>query len=190
MFSGIVEELGRVVSLERAGGGARLHLEARVACAGTRVGDSISVNGVCLTVVSRSDTALSFDLLAETLRCTNLGSVRRGERVNLERALQVGERVSGHFVTGHIDCVGTVRRTWIQQGGRAFEIACASRIPAPLVPKGSLAVDGISLTVAALRGAVVTVYIIAHTARETTLGFKQASSRVNIEFDILAKRPT
>jgi riboflavin synthase len=145
------------------------------------------VNGACLTVVNVRPDILSFEVMPETLRLTDLGSLHSGEKVNLEYALKAGQRISGHFVTGHVDCQGMIRRKSHVRGNLAFEIAVAAEFSKYCLAKGSIAVDGISLTIAEKRPASFSVYIIPHTLKNTTLGFKGPSDRVNIEFDILAK---
>lgn len=189
MFTGIVEELGQVKNISRgSSGSALLEILGATVLEDAKVGDSISVNGTCLTVVKKLSGSLVFEVLSETLRVTNLGNLRVYDKVNLERSLRVGERISGHFVTGHIDCIGTIRRKGYITGNLSFEIS----IPAPfmkyVLSKGSIAVDGISLTIARKNPATFSVYIIPHTLKNTTLGFKGPSDKVNIEFDILAKK--
>jgi riboflavin synthase len=187
MFSGIIEGLGEVKNLSRRGNLSLLEVEARNIPQDIRVGDSVAVNGACLTVVNVRPDILSFEVMPETLRLTDLGSLHSGEKVNLEYALKAGQRISGHFVTGHVDCQGMIRRKSHVRGNLAFEIAVAAEFSKYCLAKGSIAVDGISLTIAEKRPASFSVYIIPHTLKNTTLGFKGPSDRVNIEFDILAK---
>jgi riboflavin synthase len=187
MFTGIVEALGTVKAISRKGNITALSVQAHRAAQGAKVGDSIAVNGVCLTVVSIEGAVLSFELLKETFQLTNLGKLRIGEKVNLERSLKIGERLSGHFVTGHIDCLGVIRRKTHILGNLCFEIAVAKEFLKFIVAKGSIALDGISLTVVNKHSNIFSVYIIAHTLHNTTLSFKGPSSLVNIECDILAK---
>ncbi|MFA5357047.1 MAG: riboflavin synthase [Candidatus Omnitrophota bacterium] len=189
MFSGIVEELGEILKISRRGNLTLFKIRALAAAQDTNEGDSISVNGACLTVVEKEKDALFFEAMPETVKMTNLGSLRIGDKVNLERALKIGERVSGHFVTGHIDTTGVIRQKRYLEGNLCFEIAIPPKFTAYILPKGSIAVDGISLTVMDKRSATFFVYIIPHTLKNTTLGFKGPSDKVNIEFDILAKRP-
>jgi len=188
MFTGIIEELGRVKRVCRLGRGVALEVSAQKTLQDTKVGDSIAVNGVCLTVVSLGDNALSFEIIAETFKKTNLGLLRIGEEVNLERSLKLGDKVSGHFVSGHIDCLGLIRRKSIRSGNLAFEIAIPSSFMRYCLPKGSVSLDGISLTLAERRANIFSVYIIPHTLKNTTLSFKGPSDKLNVEFDILAKR--
>lgn len=188
MFSGIVEEMGSVAGVSQRGRVLRLEVQAGVVCEGTVLGDSIAVNGVCLTVVEVRKDTLCFEAIPETLRVSNLGKVRRGEKVNLERSLTVGDRISGHFVTGHIDCQGVIRSKVRRAGNLGFTIAFPPAFMKYVVPKGSIAVDGISLTVAEKRSAAVELYIIPHTLSNTTLASKGPGQPVNLEFDMLLKR--
>ncbi len=188
MFTGIVEELGRVKRITQGPGAILLELTADQVLAGTKIGDSIAVNGVCLTVVAAKGAALSFEIIPQTLKTTNLHLLQVGRPVNLERSLRVGDRVSGHFVSGHIDCLGLLRRKLLCCGSVEFEIS----VPAPFMryclPKGSVAVDGVSLTLAKIRACLLTVCVIPHTLKNTTLNSYHPSAKLNIEFDMLAKR--
>lgn len=188
MFSGIIEGIGQVRNISRSAGIATLEIRAGNIASDARIGDSIAVNGVCLTIVKIDDGLLSFQAIQETLRITNLGSLRIADQVNLERSLKIGDRLSGHFVTGHIDCMGLIRKKNYLNGNWAFEISVPENFIKYILPKGSVAVDGISLTIAARRSNMFMVHIIPHTLKNTTLGFKGSSSNVNIEFDILAKK--
>lgn len=201
MFTGIIEELGIVKGLSRwpegrgwasnspshKGAALVLSIKADKAKEAAKIGDSIAVNGVCLTIIKLDKELLSFELLDETSKLTNLGKIKIGEKVNLERALKIGDRLSGHFVTGHIDCLGIIRNKSYVLGNLCFEIAAPEKFLKFIVPKGSVAVDGISLTVVNKRSNIFSVYIIPHTLQNTTLSFKGPSDYVNIEFDILAK---
>jgi riboflavin synthase len=188
MFTGIVEEMGRVESLRRRGRVWQLAIAANTVTDSVAAGDSIAVNGCCLTVTGLEKGILSFDMIPETAQRTNLGSLRQGAAVNLERSLKVGDRVSGHFVTGHIDCLGVVRRKGYSRGNLSLEIAIAPEYLRWVIPKGSVCVDGVSLTVAEKKQSSLCVYLIPLTARQTVLGAVGPSDRVNIECDILAKR--
>lgn len=188
MFTGIIEETGRVRMISRRGSVTALVIEASVCLEGVKIGDSVSVNGVCLTVVKKDTAALGFEVMPETWRTTNLASVRMRDAVNLERALKMGDRVSGHFVTGHIDCVGVISRKQYAPGDQAFTITVPHQFAAYLVPKGSIAVEGISLTIADKRANTFTICTIPHTLKNTTLRSKEPSDKVNVEFDILIKR--
>ncbi len=187
MFSGIVEELGIVKRISRQGVIVIFEIQADKVLADTKIGDSIAVNGVCLTVVKKEAKVLSFEAMPETVKITNLGSLVVSEKVNLERSLMVGDRISGHFVSGHIDCIGIIRKKIIISGNLCFEIAFPVEFMKYAVKKGSVALDGISLTVAEKRANTLQVFIIPHTLENTTLSFKAQSDKVNIEFDVLLK---
>jgi len=188
MFSGIVEELGEVMNISRRGNITRITVKASKALEGVKTGDSIAVNGVCLTVVEEGAENLVFEAMPESLSATNLGSLRTGEKINLERSLMIGERLSGHFVTGHVDCIGVIRKKTRVSNNLGFEIAVKPEFMKFILIKGSVSVDGISLTIMKRESNTFWVYIIPHTLKNTTLGFKGPSDKVNIEFDILAKR--
>lgn len=187
MFTGIVEEMGTVVSNERGERSARLTLIAPTTHAGVRVGDSVAVNGCCLTVVQVEDDRLTFDAVPETLHRTNLGMLKPGDRVNLERSLAVGARLGGHFVQGHIDGVGMLIRLTPQENAIVMEFRMPPNLSRYIVEKGSIAVDGVSLTVAEARPDAFTVWIIPHTREITTLGLRQVGDPVNLECDLLGK---
>ncbi len=187
MFSGIVEELGVVRGLAARSGCSRLQVRAGVAAEGTVAGDSVAVNGVCLTVTAGKSGLLEFDVMPETLRTSNLGRLKSGEKVNLERALRADSRISGHFVSGHVDTCSAIRAKGYRAGNLAFGIALPERFRKNIFLKGSIAVDGISLTVAEVRSSVFSVFVIPFTAEHTTLGFKGPGQTVNLEFDMLAK---
>jgi riboflavin synthase len=193
MFTGIVEELGTVHALERQSDAVRLTIRAATVLAGTRPGDSIAVDGCCLTVVSTgsadgTDTDLwTADVMAETLAKTGLGALTPGDRVNLERAVTAGARLGGHLVQGHVDAVGHVVR---REPGEHWEVVAISmpRHLAPyLVDKGSIAVDGVSLTVVHAGDDEFTVSLIPETLRRTTLGFRAPGDMVNLEVDVIGK---
>ena len=187
MFTGLVEGTGRVLALESPQGVARLMIDAGPLAEGARIGDSVAINGCCLTVSSSEGPHLGFDLLEETQARTNLRDAKPGVVVNLERALPAHGRYGGHFVTGHIDATGVIRR-W-EQTGRDYELRIGIE-PAHgiyLVPKGCIAVDGISLTVADVRRDEFSVWIIPHTRSVTALRERAVGDLVNLEFDLLAK---
>jgi len=187
VFTGLIVELGTVVSLSRKQPGASLTLSADTLAKDAAIGDSIAINGACLTVVARGGSMLSFDLSDETVRSTNLGLLSQGERVNLEPSLRSDGRLGGHFVTGHVDAVGKIRSKTVM--GDAFKVVIDSprEVTRLLVEKGSVAVDGISLTVVQAAKDSFSVVIIPHTARLTTIGFKNAGDTVNLEADIIGK---
>ncbi len=188
MFSGIVEELGEVKRISKRGNITLFDIAAKKVSEDTNIGDSICVNGACLTVIKSESGVLSFQALPETLKITNLGLLKISDKVNLERSLKVGDRISGHFVTGHVDCIGIIRRKKYIGGNLCFEVAAPLNFLKYILPKGSIAVDGISLTAQDKKSNVFTIYIIPHTIKNTTLGLKGPSDKVNIEFDILAKK--
>ena len=188
MFTGIVEELGKVKRVMRSGRIMALEVLAQRTLQDTKVGDSIALNGVCLTVTSLSSNSFSFEVISETFQKTNIGLLKAGEEVNLERSLKLGDRVSGHFVSGHIDCLGLIRRKGARCGNLEFEVAIPSSFMRYCLPKGSVSLDGISLTLAQRRANILSVYVIPHTLKNTTLSFKGPSDKLNVEFDILAKK--
>ncbi len=188
MFTGIIEELGAVESMESRAAGARLKVHCRKVLEDMAEGASIAVNGVCLTAVDPRAESFSADVAPETLRRSNLGALRAGSRVNLERPLSPSGRLSGHIVQGHVDGAGElVSLEALGEDNWWLKVRAPAEIDAYLVYKGSIAIDGISLTIAALEGRVLSVTIIPHTYRNTTLGTYQPGSRVNLECDILAK---
>ncbi|HEY3437553.1 MAG TPA: riboflavin synthase [Actinotalea sp.] len=187
MFTGIVEEVGSVAGLEELGGDARLHLRATRVVEGTRPGDSIAVDGVCLTVTAFTDDGFLVDVMPESLRRTTLGSLRPGSPVNLERAMRVDGRLDGHLVQGHVDGVGTlVSRT---PGARwdDLELACPPALARYVAEKGSIAISGVSLTVTHVSDAGFGVSLIPTTLASTTLGTLVPGDGVNLEVDVIAK---
>ena len=188
MFTGIVEELGAVKKIARRANVSLLEISAKEVLVDTMLGDSIAVNGVCLTVVFIAGSSVNFEVMDTTFKNTNLGLLRIDQQVNLERSLKVGDRISGHFVSGHIDCLGTVRRKGLRQGSIEFEISVLPEFMRYCLPKGSVSLDGISLTLAKVSANIFTVCIIPHTLKNTTLNLKGPSDKLNVEFDILAKK--
>ncbi len=187
MFTGLVIETGELLSLERTGGSARLTLRAPLTGPRAEIGDSVAVNGCCLTVTVRDGERLTFDLLAETLRVTNLGDLENGARVNLEPALGAGAKLGGHFVQGHVDTTAEVLDFSPHGQDFRLEIALPDDFAQYVAHKGSIAVDGISLTVAEVRDASFVCWIIPHTREVTNLAARRKGGRVNLEFDLLAK---
>jgi len=187
MFTGLIEEIGSVLVNGATNGVTQLQISAPHVAGGVRVGDSIAVNGCCLTIASHRNEQLTFDLLEETVSCTNLGTLRRDDAVNLERALAAGSRLGGHFVQGHVDC--TARIITLDQTGadHRLEIALAEEYARYAAEKGSIAVNGISLTVAEVSKTSFVTWIIPHTFRRTNLKEAQPGDLVNLEFDLLAK---
>ena len=188
MFTGIIEELGSVRAIDRREGGARLEIAATKVLADARAGDSIAVNGCCLTVVDRGDGWWAADAVIETLERTALGSLEPDNPVNLERPLRLSDHLGGHLVQGHVDAVGHVAgRTQLADGSTRFRFSAPPDVLRYAVEKGSVAVDGISLTVAALGDDAFDVAVIPHTLAVTTLGYKGPGASVNLEADLVAK---
>jgi riboflavin synthase len=183
MFTGIVEERGRVRTLD----GGRLVVACRTVGDDAAVGDSVAVNGVCLTVVGAAPGSLSFDVAPETLSRTTLSRLRPGDPVNLERPLTLASRLGGHLVQGHVDGVGTIRSSSGNGQGIRLRIALPERLRPYMVEKGSVAVDGVSLTVAAADEEGFEVALVPHTLEVTTLGDRRPGDEVNLEADVLAK---
>ncbi len=193
MFAGIIESTGRVLGLEgpRAPGPAtasrRLLIDGEGLLDDVNSGASVAINGVCLTLVGREAGAAAFDVIEETLRRSNLGELRPGDRVNLERSLQAGARLDGHFVQGHVDAVGRVVEIDRRGGECLFRVAAGPDAMRYMVPKGSVALDGVSLTLAEVRADCFSVALIPATLERTTLGGRNTGDRINIETDILAR---
>jgi len=187
LFTGLIVELGEVVSMTRRERRARLLVAAKTVSSQAEIGDSISINGTCLTVVEKKGDTLGFDLSEETLQSSNLGRLRTKDRVNIEPSLRMDSKVGGHFVTGHIDGIGKIESKTLTGEAYKFVINTERRISDFLVEKGSVAVDGISLTVVDVTDDSFSVVIIPHTARVTTIGFKDAGDTVNVEADIIGK---
>jgi riboflavin synthase len=187
MFTGIVETVGGVVEVRARGETLRLSIEAPAVAAGVRVGDSVSVNGGCLTVVAAQDGLLTVEAVRETLERTSLGSLRAGSRVNLERALRADARLDGHIVQGHVDEAGSVRELRRRGEDVQLFVGCSSGFADWLVPKGSVAIEGVSLTVVEVGDDGFEVVLIPHTLAMTTLGALRVGERVNLEADVLGK---
>jgi riboflavin synthase len=187
MFTGLIEEVGEVVALRRDGDPKHLQIAAPRLAGKTQIGDSMAVNGCCLTVASRRDNELSFDLLEETLDRTNLKTLRRASRVNLEPALAADGRLGGHFVQGHIDCAAPILALNENGADLRLEIALPPEFAHYVASKGSIAVNGISLTVAEVSQKSFAVWIIPHTRAQTNLATARRDDLVNLEFDLLAK---
>lgn len=187
MFTGIVEEVGEITGLRRTPTSTVLGVRAKTVLGGTKLGDSIAVNGVCLTVVRLLEDGFEGDVMPETMRRTNLGALRPGARVNLERAMAADGRFGGHIVAGHVDGTGTI--TALSPEGNAVwvTISAAPEILHYIVEKGSITIDGISLTVAFVDSTCFKVSIIPHTGQETTLLTRSAGYMVNLECDIIGK---
>lgn len=187
MFTGIVEETGKVLAFEPKAEAWSLALAARAALAGLALGDSIAVNGCCLTATAFDKETVRFDVLEETRRLTNFSALRPGAKVNLERSLRFGGKVSGHFVTGHIDALGAIEVFEARGKDHYLRIGVGREHMRLVVQKGSIAIDGMSLTVAEVAEAAFAVWIIPHTLAVTSLGEKRRGDPVNLEFDLLGK---
>jgi riboflavin synthase len=187
VFTGIVREVGRVVAADGAGDGLHLEIEAPATARGTAIGDSVAVDGCCLTAVSVSDGRIAFDAVPETLARTALGRLTAGGRVNVEPALRAGEPLGGHYVQGHVDGRGRVSAIAPEGDGRRLWIEAEPALLRHVVQKGSIAVDGASLTVAEIDDGRFAVALIPHTLAATTLGELEPGDEVNLETDVLAK---
>jgi len=189
MFSGIVERQAVVVSMDRrVGTTCSLKLELGGSVKSVNIGDSLCVNGVCLTVRSRSEAKVTLDVIAETLRVTDLGALSKGSKVNIERSLRLSDRIGGHLVTGHVDGVGRIiERSRMPDGSLKVWVEAARRLISMMVPKGSVALDGVSLTLVDVSQTSFSVCLIPHTLSLTTLGHKTEGATVNIEVDMVAK---
>ncbi|MEU7635892.1 MULTISPECIES: riboflavin synthase [unclassified Streptomyces] len=187
MFTGIVEELGEVAAIEDLGDAARFRLRGPVVTEGAKHGDSIAVNGVCLTVVDTADGEFTADVMAETLHRSSLGALTTGSRVNLERPMALGGRLGGHLVQGHVDGTGTIVERTPGEHWELVKVALPVRLARYVVEKGSITVDGVSLTVVEAADDYFTISLIPTTLALTTLGIKQPGDPVNLEVDVLAK---
>ncbi|MFH1826271.1 MAG: riboflavin synthase [bacterium] len=187
MFTGIIEELGVVTSLVRSASSGKLVISVNQEISQSKIGDSIGVNGVCLTITGIRRNLLEFDISFETIKRTALQDLKIGARVNLERALRLADRLGGHIVNGHVDGVAEIRK--IIKAGKGFDLylSLPSELIRYIVPKASVAIDGVSLTVADMRDGLVMIAVIPHTVATTTLGERRIGDRVNIEVDVLSK---
>jgi riboflavin synthase len=187
MFTGIIEEVGRVTRVERGTGVTRIVVDGPLVATDSGIGDSIAINGTCLTVIRREGSELAFEAVPETLSRTNLGELRPGSAVNMERALAATGRLAGHIVQGHVDGVGPIQAITPEHDSWRITVAVPPPLHRYLVEKGSVALDGISLTVASLTEEGFTVAIIPHTWQATTLHARRPGDRLNLETDVLAK---
>ena len=187
MFTGLIEEIGEIKSIEKGARSARITIKSEKILDGTKIGDSVSTNGVCLTVTEFNKNSFSVDVMAETIRSSNLGKLKPGSYVNLERAVRVGDRLGGHIVSGHIDGIGTVVDFYKEENATWVSVETTKDILKYIVHKGSITIDGISLTVAYVDENIFKVSIIPHTKDETTLVIKKIGDEVNIESDMMAK---
>ncbi|WP_291634199.1 riboflavin synthase [Clostridium sp.] len=187
MFTGLIEEVGEIKSIQNGGKSARITIKATKIMGGTKIGDSISTNGVCLTVTEFNKDSFSVDVMAETMRCSNLGKLKQGSLVNLERALMLSDRLGGHIVSGHIDGIGTIVDLYKEENAVWVSVETTVDTLKYIVHKGSITIDGISLTVAYVDENIFKVSIIPHTKGETTLLTKKIGDEVNLESDMMAK---
>ncbi len=187
MFTGLVEEAGRIERVEERPEGRRFWIAARRVLEDTRVGDSLALNGCCLTAIEVEPAGFAIEAVPETLRRTTLGAWRPGERVNLERALRLDQRLGGHLVQGHVDGVGVIRSVVAEGEGRRVSLELPESLSRFVAEKGSLAVDGVSLTIAACRGGSCEVALIPHTLAVTVAGDYEPGRRVNVEVDLIAR---
>ena len=187
MFTGIIEGLGNIAAIHSSGQGNRVTIEAGFALDQTKIGDSISVSGACLTAVKIEGRRFEVDVSPETLKTTIFGQAKVGDRVNLERAMRFSDRIDGHLVSGHIDGTGIVKQREIQGNAVIVTIEVAESLTRYMIAKGSVAVDGISLTINSCDAGSFAISIIPHTAKLTTIGFKNRGDRVNIETDMIGK---
>lgn len=187
MFTGIIENTGRIARWRPSRSGGKLFVAPREKFTGIKIGESVAINGCCLTVVSYRKGILEFDVSDETMRKTALGCYEKGDAVNLERAMKATERFGGHFVLGHVDGIGKVRDIRVHEGSVEYVISYPKGFSNLLIEKGSVAVDGISLTVCDLKDGRFSAYVIPHTLKETHLGGLKKGASVNLEFDVLGK---
>ncbi len=187
MFTGLIEAVGQVRSFKQQGGSSQLQIASSLVDDDLQLGESIAVNGACLTVVQWDKSTFTVDVSPETLSCTTLGTLQVNQSVNLERALRLSDRLGGHLVSGHIDCIATVRRRFRDQNAIRFEFTVTADVIRYLVEKGSVAVDGISLTVNKVADEMFSVAVIPHSLEKTTLLDCREGMRVNIETDLLGR---
>ncbi len=187
MFTGIITNQGSIKKWTPSLQGGLLVIETKTRYTGVKLGESLAINGCCLTVVAAKEKSLSFDVSDETMRKTAFSQLKSGQFVNLERALLASDRLGGHFVLGHVDAVGKVLKVRKDPGSIFFEIAFSKAFRKLVIEKGSIAIDGISLTACDVQKQSLSVYVIPHTLRETNLGKRQIGDLVNLEFDVLGK---
>ena len=187
MFTGIIENLAVIKKLSLKAGGAELLLDISNFYSDIKLGESIAINGVCLTVKDVKGQIVSFDVSGETLKKSTLGKLRNAENVNIERALRVGDRLGGHFVTGHVDGIGTIKEKKQTADQCTMSFSVENKFTDMMIEKGSVAIDGISLTIVDIANGVFTVALIPFTLASTTLGFKKVGDQVNIEIDMMGK---
>ncbi len=187
MFTGLVEQVGRIRALKSRGDGLSLEIEASKILQDVKIGDSIAVDGACLTVVAVNGVRFSVDAVAETVKRTTLGEKKTGSPVNLERAMSANGRFGGHFVQGHVDGLGKIIAIEPRAVGYRLDVQLPEQLSSFVIEKGSIAIDGLSLTIAAIEGNNISIAVIPHTWASTTLSGKKVGDKVNIEVDMLAK---
>ena len=187
MFTGLIQSVGKVHSFKRQGNAAQLQITSSLVDADLQLGESIAVNGACLTLTALDGNSFSVDVSPETMNCTTLGTLRPTQLVNLERALTLSDRLGGHLVSGHIDCIATVRRRYQDQNSIRFEFGVPREVMRYLMEKGSVAIDGISLTVNRVESDMFSVAVIPHSLEMTTLKSCREGAQVNIETDLLGR---
>jgi riboflavin synthase len=187
LFTGIVEELGQVAALTNLGDSVRLEINGPLVVSDSKIGDSIAVNGVCLTVTSKTNSGFTADVMQETLNRSTLGTLEAGSRVNLERPVTMATRLGGHMVQGHVDGMGEITKREVSDNWEVVTIAPPKDLLKYIVEKGSITVDGTSLTIASVDSQVFTVSLIPETLAKTTLGIRQVGDKVNLEVDVMAK---
>ena len=187
MFTGLVEEMGTIASISQSRGARNFTINADIVLSDLKIDDSVAIDGTCLTVIELTGKGFAVEAVEQTLKMTTLGSFRIGQNVNLERALRADARLGGHFVQGHVDGVGEVIKWQEQQGGKKITIKLDKELMKYIIPKGSITVNGCSLTVASIQGNSIDIALIPHTLEVTTLGRLTAGDKVNIETDMLGK---
>ncbi|HPM42478.1 MAG TPA: riboflavin synthase [Candidatus Omnitrophota bacterium] len=187
MFTGLIQEIGTVAGFIRSGGVYRMDVSSGEISSDLKIGDSVAVNGVCLTVIDVSKGSVSFDVMEETVRRSSFSGLTVGGKVNLEPALKIGDRLGGHMVQGHVDCVGEITKIVNRPEESSMEISIDPSKSHLVVEKGSVAVDGISLTVGEVSDKSFKIYVIPHTRLVTNLGYRKIGDGVNIEFDVVGK---
>ena len=187
MFTGIIEELGKIEEIETRSSGMRFNISAKLVMDDLKIGDSISINGVCLTVTEKKEKVFSLDLVPETLDKSNLGELIEGNYVNLERAMQASDRFGGHILQGHVETLGVILDKQQQEDNAVIAVGLDPEWMRFCIPKGSIALDGISLTIAKIEANIVEIALIPHTLENTTLGLKSKSDTLNIETDLIGK---
>jgi len=187
MFTGIIEETGKIIHISAGMGSKNLEIRAEKVLEGLKIGESININGACQTVIVVKQNTFVVQAVEETLKRTNFGLLKTGDRVNLERAMKLSDRLSGHLLSGHIDCTAQIKSIGSEGGSSIFEFLLPEEYSSLVVDKGSIAVDGISLTLAELREDSFKVSVIPFTLKMTTLGEKKVRDVVNLEFDLLGK---